>query len=165
MFLSSSSFWLYFTAVICVWIFSISLMRLADWRWYKSLPHSELEPPGLVFGIVWSMLYILMIAIGYIGDKDLQDSNLLLPMRILFGVSLGLNVLWTIVFFIAKNPILSLLILVLYILVIINLIVFFATVNSIATYLCIPLLVWLLFALYLNMSTANINRSKNIIHE
>lgn len=163
MFLSSESFWLYFTAVICVWIFSIGIMSLTDWNWYNSLPHSKLEPPGFVFGIMWGMLYILMIIYGYIGDNDLQDSELLLPARILFGVSLFLNILWSIVFFVAKNPILAVFILILYILVQIALMIFYATVGSIAVYLCIPLLAWLCFALFLNLST--IKELNNILKD
>ena len=155
-FITSKSFWLYFTAVFLVWIVGSYLSSTSNWNWYKSLPHSKAEPRPIVFSIVWPILYILMIIGGYIGDNDLvnSDSSQLLTARILFGVLLGLNLLWTLVFFQLQDPETAIAILVLNIALLIWLIVIYSTVSSIAAYLFIPLLVWLAFALYLNISSS-----------
>lgn len=156
-FYADKVFWLYFTAVIAIWILSTALSMKADWSWYYGkLPHSRAEPSAIVFSMIWPMLYILMMIAGYIGDKDLrkEHSSQLLTARIVFGASLVLNLLWTFVFFILQQPEIALVILGFYIAMIIWLIVIYASVSSIAAWLFCPLLVWLCFAFYLNVSSS-----------
>ena len=44
--------------------------------WYQSLQRSALTPPDLIFGIVWPILYALMIVFVIIGASYNSFSNI-----------------------------------------------------------------------------------------
>ena len=66
--------------------------------WYLSLYKSSLTPPGFVFGIVWSILYVMLAIVGWqlFQIKQLVRVS---PLRIAFIAQLVLNWLWTPLFF------------------------------------------------------------------
>jgi translocator protein len=67
-------------------------------NWYSGITKPSFNPPNYLFGPVWTTLYILMgIALYTILrlPKSPQKSRMLL----LFGVQMGLNVLWSFLFF------------------------------------------------------------------
>ena len=66
--------------------------------WYKDLVKSPLTPPGLVFGIVWTILYILLGISGWL-LWDRKKHKGLTSLKILFIAQLILNWLWTPIFF------------------------------------------------------------------
>ena len=82
-------------AICLVTGFSASLFQktaLADW--YPTLEKSVLTPPALVFPVVWTILYVLMvIALGRIQGKNLQRAIGL------WWIQLAFNFSWSIVFF------------------------------------------------------------------
>lgn len=66
--------------------------------WYASLYKSSLTPPGFVFGIVWSILYVILAVVGW----QLFERTPLVSMtqlRMTFVTQLILNWLWTPLFF------------------------------------------------------------------
>ena len=66
--------------------------------WYLSLYKSAFTPPGYVFGIVWSILYVMLALVGwqlYLGGKPEKITRL----KFAFVVQLVLNWLWTPLFF------------------------------------------------------------------
>ncbi len=66
--------------------------------WYHTLVHPPFVPPDGVFGPVWAVLYVLLgISAGMVFFKGVGKE--LLPAAWLLGVQLGLNALWTPVFF------------------------------------------------------------------
>ena len=117
-------------------------------EWYPALVKSPLNPPGMVFAIVWPVLYLLMgISAGLVWN---MRSIYTWFTVLLFFVQLGLNLVWSITFFGFQSPVMGFLVLVL----LIASVVLYAAVafiqNRTAGYLNVPYVLWLLFALYLN---------------
>ncbi len=66
--------------------------------WYQTIHKSPLNPPDAVFGIVWSMLYVVLsIAFWLVWKKE--ESNHRTTTLSLFMGHMVLNWLWTPVFF------------------------------------------------------------------
>jgi benzodiazapine receptor len=116
-------------------------------KWYENLKKSSLTPPAYIFGPVWASLYTLM-AISLI---IYLNSNYTTKGLILFGVQLGINLMWSGLFF-GKRLICGSLINVL----IMNILVFFMYLefkksSLIAANLLLPYMIWILLAAYLNL--------------
>jgi benzodiazapine receptor len=122
--------------------------------WYQELIKPVLQPPGFVFGIAWTILYILIAVSLALIAVNPDTPKTALWLHAANGV---LNVLWSYTFFTLHNPGGALVVLVLLIVVAILLYVHVRKVNAAAAYLLIPYLVWLAFALYLNYEIAFLN--------
>lgn len=121
--------------------------------WYANLPKPALVPPGWVFPVVWTTLFVLMgIALYLVWRKPRRPLTYL--AFFIFGLQLIFNVLWSILFFYFQNPSWALLeIIFLWILIMIN-IVIFGKIDQRAGWLLWPYLLWVSFATYLNYSIA-----------
>lgn len=134
-------------------------------RWYKALHKPDFNPPSSVFGPVWTILYLLMgISLYLILDKR-QSKDILPTVRNradkaveVFGVQLGLNAIWTFLFFGLKSPISGLIDIVLLWIAIVATIILFAPISMVAAILLIPYLAWVSFAAVLNYSIWQLNR-------
>lgn len=122
---------------------------------YKELLLPKYAPPGYLFPIVWTILYILMgIASYLVYQSNDEDKNKVL---LLYGIQLVMNFIWPILFFNLHAYLLSTVwLLLLFALVIIVTYLFFK-INHIAGYLMIPYVLWLGFALYLNFNIFLLN--------
>ena len=122
---------------------------------YKSLNKPPFSPPGIVFPIVWTTLFILMGISIY--RVMMSNSNKKSEARLIYFIQLIVNALWTPIFFGLNQYFLALLwILMLILLVIVMMIVFFK-IDKISTYLNIPYLIWLIFACYLTFGVFVLN--------
>lgn len=74
----------------------LALPALRDW--FPELKKPDWHPPAWVFGKVWLILYTLMAVAGW--RLDCARSSLLA----LWWTQLGLNQLWTYLFFVRKSP-------------------------------------------------------------
>lgn len=63
---------------------------------YKKLKQPSFSPPGAVFPIVWTTLYTTMGIAKYRVDQKKKDSPAAVP---LYDLQLGLNFLWSFLFF------------------------------------------------------------------
>ena len=124
---------------------------------YANLNLPPLSPPPIVFGIVWPILYFLMSIALYIVSvtKSAQPKKSL--SYILYGVQLIFNITWTLLFFVFEFYTFSAIWLGILILVAAACNFVFFKINKTAGILFLPYLVWLLFALYLNIGTAVLN--------
>jgi tryptophan-rich sensory protein len=124
--------------------------------WYLTLEKPTLNPPGWVFGPVWTTLFLLMgVALYLIWTKEGAGSKKLAFW--IFGVQLALNVLWSLIFFGAHRPDLALAeIFVLWLMILANIFVFYR-VSKLAGLLLVPYLAWVSFAIYLNYSLWRLN--------
>ncbi len=114
-----------------------------------------LSPPGWVFGVAWTVLYTLMGIASYIVFVE-QDCKITDQTKSYF-YQLFVNFLWPIVFFRFRLfPAAVVVLGVLIILAVANAIEFFK-VSKTAGKLLIPYILWLLFALYLNIGVAVLN--------
>jgi len=117
--------------------------------WYAILAKPYFNPPNYLFGPVWTVLYALMGVSLYL----VWNSRKKLVKRttyIIFGLQLGMNTLWSIVFFGMKNPETALTVIIaLWILIAMNIYIFYK-INKIAGLIMIPYLLWVSFASVLN---------------
>ena len=123
-------------------------------EWYQNLVKPALQPPGMVFAIVWTVLYGLIATSLSLSVLNPDTQAKTLWLHAANGV---LNVLWTYTFFQLHNPGGALFVLLLTIIIAIALYVNVRKTNAAAAYLLIPYLVWLAFALYLNYEIAFLN--------
>ncbi len=117
--------------------------------WYKDLNRAPWTPPDYVFGIVWSILYTLMIISLLIIFLDKKCYPYCLPMTYFF-IQLAMNLIWTTVFFKWKLLVPALVLLFLILLFTYYAYKKFKTINKIAGYLLIPYILWLCVAISLN---------------
>lgn len=114
-------------------------------EWYQSLVKSPLEPPPMVFGIAWGILYLLltiscaMVLIHTMGKKS--------GMYIINSILL---VLWCLFFFTLKLPMVSLIVLIANFVFAIFLAFSAYDAKPAAGLMLIPFVLWLAFATYLN---------------
>ncbi len=121
---------------------------------YKAPP---LLPPPWVFPVVWAVLFAAM---GLSAYKIYASSQTKPGAKSALGIywfQLIINFSWSIIFFRFENLWLSVFIILLLFIMIIYMILSFRKINKIAAYLNIPYLLWVMFAAYLNITTAIIN--------
>ena len=122
---------------------------------YDELVRPPLSPPGWVFPVVWTILYILMgIGAGLVqtsgdrsGDKALRA----------YYIQLALNLLWSPIFFRFELIGLAAVWLVLLTAAVWTARQRFAAVSDSAGTLLLPYFLWGLFALYLNVGFVLLN--------
>ena len=126
--------------------------------WYANLNKPFFNPPGWVFGPVWTVLYILMaVSAGMVWQKGLGERKVRAAMGI-YLAQLILNAIWTPLFFGLEMPLLAFIDIVLLWAAIIFTILAFLRVSKIAGVLMAPYLVWTTFAAVLNFSLWYLNR-------
>ena len=122
---------------------------------YDTLIKPPLSPPGFIFGIVWSILYILMgISYGILDTKKLVD----VKVNKIYYLQLIANLIWPIIFFVFKQRLLAFIWIILLVVLIIYMIITFYKKNKLSAYLQIPYLLWTLFATYLNLGVYILNK-------
>ncbi|MBQ6998167.1 MAG: tryptophan-rich sensory protein [Clostridia bacterium] len=124
---------------------------------YTSMQQPSFAPPPIVFPIVWSILYTLMGISLYLVVKDGLDKPGVRDAIFYFAVSLVLNFFWTPVFFKWGLILFALVWLVFMIIFAIITAYKFYNINKLAGILWIPYILWLLFALALNIAYYNLN--------
>ena len=122
---------------------------------YDKITAPPLSPPGWLFPIVWTILFILMgvsAAIIFTSDSLQKDDALFV-----YAVSLVLNFSWSIFFFNMLSFLLSFIILVALWLSILITIIKYYKINKAAAWLQLPYLLWVTFAGYLNLAIIFLN--------
>ena len=110
--------------------------------WYLLLNKSELNPPSYVFGIVWPILYILMMVSAFLTHKKIFS---------IFIIQLFFNAAWSWLFFRFQMPLIALLDIYLLIAINIYILNLMYKENKVAFFLFIPYVIWISFASYLNL--------------
>lgn len=124
---------------------------------YPTLNRPPLSPPAWIFPVVWSILYILMGISAYIvSDTRGMHSSKEQAMKIYYA-QLIINVLWPIIIFRFRQFTIAAIMLGALIVAVIATIIKFKKINNTAALLLVPYLIWILFALYLNIGVAVLN--------
>jgi benzodiazapine receptor len=145
-------------------VFWLGLSLAAGWvgsrfqpgEWYKNLVQPALTPPGWVFGLVWTLLYILMGVAAWLVWQRHGLIGAAWPLG-LFLLQLGLNALWSYLFFGLKNPGLAFLDIMALWLTILATLLAFRQYYPPAGQLLLPYLLWVSFAVYLNLQFWRLN--------
>ena len=115
---------------------------------YQDLNKPPLSPPGIIFPIVWTILYIIM---GYSFYKQ-DEQN-----KAIYYTQLIVNGLWSIFFFVFKWYLFSFIWIILLIILVIIMIKEFYKLNKLSGLINIPYLIWLIFAAYLSFGIYILN--------
>ena len=140
-----------------VGILSGILSRQGTALYEQTAVKPALTPPGIVFPIVWTILYTLM-GISAARVAAAPDSRTKGRGLNLFVVQLVMNFFWSLIFFNAQAYGFALIWLLGMWLVIIAMILAFWSVDRGAALLQIPYLLWVTFAAYLNYGVWMLNR-------
>jgi|SRR3989344_1450953 len=135
--------------------------------WYAGLVKPLFSPPNWVFGPVWTLLYFLMgVSLFLVVKSHKQYPYKLEFVRVLFVwvagvifffVQLLFNIFWSILFFGMKNPVYAFFDIVLLWIFIIVTIFAFAKISKPAAWLLVPYILWVTFAVYLNLMIVMLN--------
>lgn len=124
---------------------------------FEQLNKPPLSPPGILFPIVWTILFILMGVASYLVRSSGHDRGDRSNALIVYGVQLVINFLWSIFFFNGKWYLFAFFWLLLLWIYIIRTIQLFFRLSKTAAYLLIPYLLWVTFAGYLNLGIYLLN--------
>lgn len=119
--------------------------------WYRRLDKPPLTPPDAVFGPVWGVLYACQaIAAWLVWRGDASRAEYDVPALTSWWVQLGLNLVWTLLFFGLRRPAIALVDICALWLAIVLMIREFARKHRFAAALLVPYLVWVTYAAALN---------------
>ncbi|WP_267435192.1 TspO/MBR family protein [Sphingomonas sp. GM_Shp_1] len=124
--------------------------------WYMALTKPELTPPGWVFPVAWTTLYILIgLALAMIVHaRGARGRGVAIG---LFVAQFALNLAWTPLFFGAHKVGTALVVLIAILLLSIVTTIAFSRIRRGAAWLMLPYLVWLSFAGVLNWRIGQLN--------
>lgn len=132
------------------------LLTLGNFKAYSALLQPPLAPPGWLFPVVWTILYILMGVSAYlVYECDAEEKYIGLAVYVL---QLIFNFLWLIIFFNIGNLLFAFVWLVFLWILVLAMTINFYKVNKTAGLLQIPYLLWATFAGYLNIALYILNK-------
>ena len=132
--------------------FTISLI-IRDSIDYNDYIKPVLSPPGFLFPIIWTIIYILMGISFYLLNKN---DNVSRNIRIIYYLN-KITKVKAFLFFVFKLKLLAVLWIILLVLIITLMISKFYDINKTSSYLNIPYLVWCLYATYLTIGIYILN--------
>ena len=124
---------------------------------YAIMNQPPLSPPGWLFPIVWTVLYLLM---GYASYRVLTsgaDAGKIRRALTLYGAQLAVNFLWPLIFFGLNWYLVAFFGLVLLWALILLTMRAFSEIDEVAGNLLLPYLLWVTFAGYLNFGVYLLN--------
>lgn len=150
---------LIFCVALCEGVGFLSGLLSGNQReFFNSLIKPPFSPPGILFPIVWTILYALMGVSLYFVITSKRGSYTDLKSAITyFALQLAVNFSWSVVFFRFQSLIGGLVVILLLDLLVLITMVKFKKINKLSFLLLIPYLVWILFATYLNFGFVFLN--------
>ncbi|MGN1182212.1 MAG: TspO/MBR family protein [Faecalibacillus sp.] len=115
---------------------------------YQKLNLPPLAPPGQLFSIIWTILFVLMGISSYyiyVSHHPKKETALLI-----YAFQLFINFCWPLFFFNLHNYFMAFMILIVLLILIITMMYIFYQIKPLSCYLNILYLLWVCFALYLN---------------
>ena len=124
---------------------------------FAALDQPPLSPPGWIFPVVWTVLYVLMGIASYIiltsSVPTLDKKN---ALKVYF-IQLAFNFLWSEIFFTLGAYEIAFLWLLMLLALILLTTVRFWRIDRRAGMLMLPYAVWVVFAGYLNLAISSLN--------
>ena len=143
--------------------------------WYRNLKKPSWNPPSWLFGPVWTVLYALMGIASWLVWREGEPTGWLrfvTPWRHpqgkevkgalrLYGIHLGFNALWSVLFFGRHRIGLALAEVTVLWALILSTLVRFARIRPLAGLLLVPYQLWVTFATILNFRIWQLNRDES----
>ncbi len=125
--------------------------------WYPSLVKPSWNPPSWVFGPVWTSLYVMMSVAAWRVWRRLEGVAAR-RVALFYAGHLGLNALWSVLFFGLRSPGLALIEILFLWSVLAAFQRWFWREDRVAAVLWAPYLLWVSFATVLNATIWGLNR-------
>ncbi len=125
--------------------------------WYPLLTKPPLNPPNWIFAPMWTAIYILIGINFYLLWQKKTNQKITSQVFAVFLIQLGLNAVWSPIFFGLQSPFLALIIIVLLLISLIWLALQLKTDHALNFWLLLPYLMWVAFAAYLNLGIFLLN--------
>ena len=126
--------------------------------WYDTIVKPSWNPPGYLFGPVWTILYLMMaISLWIIWKSNAQETEKF-QACLLFASQLFLNFWWTILFFKFQSPLCAFVEILVMICLIVITIYKFSAISKTAAWLLVPYISWVCFATILNYKLWVLNK-------
>lgn len=124
---------------------------------YRELIRPPLSPPGWVFPVVWTVLYLLMGWASFRVSEANAPKDAKRQSLGIYGLQLLVNLLWSPVFFRLELRLAAFVILLVLWLLVCLTIHRFSAIDEKAGDLLLPYLLWITFAGYLNLGAYILN--------
>jgi translocator protein len=125
--------------------------------WYYNLRQPGWKPPDWAFGPVWTVVFIcLTLSIAYAWEA--ADASQRVAMLWVLAINGILNMAWSGIFFVLKNPTLAFVELVIFWFSILALIYVLGGASRTAGFLLLPYICWVTAAGLLNFQVMRLNR-------
>jgi tryptophan-rich sensory protein len=118
--------------------------------WYLTLNRSALTPPGYMFGVIWTILY-LMMALAVWRVWQAEDGSWWTQAQRLWLLQLAIGFSWNIVFFGLRQIEFGMVVILLTVLAVLATMLRFFRIDRLAGWLMVPLLIWVTCASYLQL--------------
>ena len=124
---------------------------------FDKINKPPLSPPGWLFPVVWTLLYVLMGIASYIIYTAKYSAGLAGNALLFYLLQLIFNFFWSIIFFNWEAYLLAFIWLLVLLALIIVTTVKFYRISKPAAYLMLPYIIWVAFAGYLNLGIYLLN--------
>ncbi len=124
---------------------------------FSEMAKPPLSPPGWLFPVVWTILFILMGVSSYlVASADVDPTQKRIAL-IFYGIQLFFNFFWSIIFFNLEWYLFAFIwLIILWVLILVTTVLFWR-ISKLAGYLLLPYLAWVTFAGYLNFAIYLLN--------
>ena len=134
-----------------------ALFTMGSMQDFAALKQPPLSPPGWLFPVVWTVLFILMGIASYLVLETASGVEAKKSAFKAYFLQLGFNFMWSIIFFtLGAYEIAFAWLLALLGLIVITTLKFY-NINKDAAILMLPYILWVSFAGYLNLAIAYLN--------
>lgn len=124
---------------------------------FSALNKPPLSPPGWLFPVVWTILYLAMGFASYLVVTANAPTYKKNSALLAYAAQLFFNFFWPIIFFAWEAYLVAFIwLVILWVLILITIVRFYA-VSKPAAYLMVPYLLWVTFAGYLNLAIYLLN--------
>lgn len=130
------------------------LTSLGFGEWYDALQKPSFQPPGWVFGPVWTTLFTLLAIATW---QVARRGEVARPSLAAYALQLVLNVFWSLLFFTLHRPGWALVEIVVLDLVVVAMVVLYGRVHRVAGWLLVPYAAWLGLATAINVAIVVLN--------
>lgn len=132
---------------------SIATTGAVESDWFRDLEKPAFYPPDALFGIVWTILYVMIAVAGWLAWRNGGGLRTMIPWTIQLVLNLG----WSVFFFGAQQPGWAFVVILALVGVIVWTILAMRPHSKWSVYLFVPYLAWVSFAAVLNGAILALN--------